>query len=125
MFFPCPACSQGKLKITLALELPPGSDDDELTLQTVECGNCGLSGIAVYRENRRGNLQSESWRHEGYLVGAADLSKLQEAMKRCPAPQARSCKCATHAEMGKSDWANPEQNGIEIKQRFEMRIVPK
>lgn len=121
MSFVCPACSQSQLKITGTLELPAHGDDDEVALQIVQCRGCGAAGVAVYRESRHGNLQSESWHHDGYFISPTALTKLRETIKLCPSPADRKCGCAAHTELGNVDWSNPAENGIAIRQRFEMR----
>ena len=80
MAFQCPSCGGPKLEITFSLELPPSGDDDEITLQTLKCAACDFRGVAVYRESRHGSLDSESWQHDGYPIGDAELEGLYEAL---------------------------------------------
>ena len=84
MSFLCPECSSRSLNIILSLELPPDSRSDEITLQTVECSQCGFSGIAVYEESRRGALDSESVDHYSYRVGVDDLRALKKDNQTMP-----------------------------------------
>jgi C4-type Zn-finger protein len=102
--FVCPACSrQGSLKIVRSIELPPDSRSDEITLQIVQCSDCGFAGIAVYEESRRGPLDSESFHHTGYHVSKSQLGDLRKAMRSCPQPGNARCQCRAHQTLGKTD----------------------
>jgi len=104
MPFQCPECSAPKsLEIALQIELPPDSRSDEITLQIVECSQCGFAGIAVYEESRRGSLNSESFDHTGYYVSAEDLKALRKTIKRCPKPKNWRCNCPAHRILGRTD----------------------
>jgi ribosomal protein L37E len=120
--FLCPRCGKASLEETFSLELPPNDTDDETSLQTVKCGNCGFSGIAVYRENRRGRLDSEKWDYSGYEVSEGSLKPLLEALSQCPAPGDRRCQCPTHLALGgKKSWNNPSECGLDVQKWFAMR----
>lgn len=125
MPFFCPDCSApGSLGIVRSLELPPDSRSDEITLQVVECSRCGFAGIAVYEESRRGALDSESFDHVGYRVGADDLKALREAVETCPAPDNWRCGCSVHRRLGRKD-ASGRWTGLDDLRRegtFAMRI---
>jgi C4-type Zn-finger protein len=43
----CPECSSASLNVTARLELPPDSRSDEITVQIVQCSQCGFSAAAV------------------------------------------------------------------------------
>jgi len=104
--FTCPDCSRpGSLRITLRIELPPDSRSDEITLQVVECSDCGFAGIAVYEESRRGSLGSETWNHTGYHLPKAELRDLRKMMKSCPDPTNPRCTCAAHQYLSPTDAA--------------------
>ena len=100
--FQCPDCSNPRsLRITSRLELPPDSRSDEISLQIIQCRNCGFAGLAIYEESRRGSLDSEIVNHIGYHVHAQDLEILKAMIKRCPEPgrkPARSSRCGAAAE---------------------------
>lgn len=124
MAFKCPNCSENTLSIERALELPPDAREDEITLQVLICARCGFEGLAVYGESRRGALDSEAWRHEGYRVSAEDLAKIRELVERCPAPRDQSCGCAAHEKLGSrrgDTWEGLPQNGVEVLGGFQMR----
>jgi ferredoxin len=123
MPFECPQCHAPTLKIDLALELPASDDDDEVQVQVVKCGACAFEALAVYRENRRGALDRESWRHDGYEAGGEALGSIRRAIESCPARSERSCGCASHVALAKYNWAAVAGNGIEVVREFEMRMV--
>ena len=104
MPFVCPECSRPKsLSIALRIELPPDSRSDEITLQVVECSQCGFAGIAVYEESRRGALGSESFHHIGYRVSTDGLNVLRKTIKGCPEPSSWRCKCSAHRALSRKD----------------------
>jgi hypothetical protein len=104
--FVCPDCSRrGSLKITLSIELPPDSRSDEITLQIVDCSDCGFEGIAVYEESRRGALDSESFSHTGYRLSKSELANLGKAIRSCPDRKNRRCRCPAHRRLSRTDAA--------------------
>ena len=122
--FRCPHCSACSLKITGHLEMPPDSDWDEITLQTVGCASCGQGALAVYKESRRGAQDSEIWRHTGYQVDVLDLQRITETISRCPSPQNSSCLCSAHLELGRTN-ASLQWDGISqiaVLESFQMDI---
>jgi hypothetical protein len=121
MPFQCPSCGGDSLEITFSLELPPNDLDDESALQTVKCGSCDFLGIAVYRESRRGGVDSESWSHSGYEVSGETLEPLLETLSRCPSPRDRRCQCPAHLALGTQAWINPAQHGLDVRKSFTMR----
>lgn len=125
MTFVCPDCEARALEIGDSLELPPDADDDEITLQTVVCAQCGLQAVAVYRESRRGALDSEAWRHEGYRVAEKDFRDIRASIRRCPAPRDNRCPCPTHTRLGLRSgtrWDGLRLSGIDVHGVFEMRL---
>jgi len=123
MPFECPGCKAGSLVITHSMELPPGADADETSVQLVHCPGCGLSGLAVYREDRRGALDRESWSHDGYQIDDTSLQWLKKSIRVCPSPSQRSCPCEGHSTLEKYDWAAVASSGISVVRRFDMRWV--
>lgn len=116
MSFICPACSGRRLRIASSLELPPDCWWDEITLQVLECPECGFRGAAVYEESRRGALDSEAWNHRGLRLAAAPLRTLIDDVAACPEPGNSDCRCTTHQKWGRTDaagqWAGlPESEG--------------
>ncbi len=106
MPFVCPECSRhGSLNIVLSIELPPDSRSDEITLQTVECSDCGFTGIAVYEESRRGALGSESFSHTGYRLSKSDFGDLGEAIRGCTDRRNQRCRCPAHRLLSRTDAA--------------------
>src|SRR5215470_18116869 len=122
MAFKCPACLGSSLKIGVGLELPPVYDD-EIQLQMVKCEGCGFRGIAVYRESRRGSLESNSFWHLGYEVSDEDMEFMLNGIQRCPAPTNRKCQCETHLAWGKQDWGAPRGRGLTVKREFRMELA--
>jgi hypothetical protein len=122
MPFICPACTGSTLAIREALELPPDSRSDEITLQVVRCSACGFAGLAVYEESRRGSFDSESVDHRGYRVSEADLHEILRAVQRCPRPRDSRCRCATHRKFGHSSAGGRWDGlrGIELRELFPM-----
>ena len=120
--FVCPACGKEELELILSLELPPGADDDELSLQTLRCRSCDLHGIAVYRENRRGALDSESWSHTGYAIDRDALEKLRTIILACPSPENRLCPCKAHSGLAKLNWSSRNRD-LQVLREFEMKLA--
>jgi len=85
------------------IELPPDSRSDEITLQVVGCLQCGMRGLAVYEESRRGSFGSECFDHTGYLAPAATVDAVLQAIQSCPDVHDRRCSCAAHWQLAKSD----------------------
>ena len=78
MDFICPKCKHSDLSIQKSLDLGSDDYDDEVTIQTIACSNCGFRGIATYRESRRGG--GESWQHFGFDVGLEVYNQVQLAI---------------------------------------------
>lgn len=120
----CPECQADALRVERAIELPSDAANDEITLQTVVCRQCGLQALAVYRESRRGALDSESWQHEGYRVRAADFKRVRQLIRRCPSPSNPRCGCAVHQQFGHQRdyrWDGLEHSGVEIQGVFDIQ----
>jgi hypothetical protein len=119
MVFRCPQCTKATLAIKSAIELPPDSRSDEITLQVVSCGVCGFLGIAVYQESRRGALDSESWEHNGYRVAKVAVAALARVIRSCPNRRDARCQCAAHRRLSATDCSGrwqfpPEMQGAEL-----------
>lgn len=104
------------MQIVSSLEVPPDRWWDEITLQVVECPDCGFRGAGVYEESRRGALDSEAWNHRGHRLAAAPLQALIDGIAACPAPRNSGCRCAAHHRWGRADakgqWRGlPESEG--------------
>src|SRR5688500_20158651 len=93
MSFICPDCSGRRLRIASSLELPPDRWWDEITLQVVECPDCGFRGAAVYEESRRGALDSEAWNHRGHRLAEVLMRTLIEDVAAVPGPRSSDCPC--------------------------------
>ena len=108
----CPKCGEGPLKIEAAMELPPDSRSDEITLQILRCMSCGFDGLGVYEESRRGAIGSESVDHRGYHVDSSLIKYLRSVLLRCPEPKNPRCTCSSHSALnkvdryGRWDWLN-------------------
>jgi hypothetical protein len=125
MSFACPACNRaGSLAILASIDLPPDSRSDEIALQVLECEGCGLRGLAIYEESRRGALDSETWDHTGYLVPEQLVDAVHQVVSLCPDPADPACPCPAHREFGAIDhmgrWQAPE--GISEAISFPMRL---
>ncbi len=119
----CPECQSQALTIERSLELPPDGDNDEITLQTVACAHCGFQALALYRESRRGALDSESWVHEGLRVSPEDFQAISDMIEGCPQPAERRCHCLTHQRLGRMSgyrWDGLRLIGVEILGYFAM-----
>lgn len=86
MGFVCPRCERATLEIVEAVELGPGPDDDERTIQTIRCSGCQLTGAAEYRESRRGSLDSDCYTHDGCVLDAAGEDALRLWFASSPRP---------------------------------------
>ena len=128
MAFKCPGCAVNVLEITQSIELMPDASNDELTLQTVQCGRCGFHGAAVYGESRHGALDSESSFHLGRELSDAAWEALLTEISGCLSPRNIRCTCPLHARLSGAAqyqfWNALRQDGAGLKQEFEMRYVP-
>jgi hypothetical protein len=98
--FVCPECGAAELGIVAALELDADSMSDEITVQAVACGACGLLAAAVYEESRRGSLDSDCWFHAGYRLPPEKAADLLALIRSCPRPSDAGCGCPAHAALG-------------------------
>ena len=98
--FLCPQCRECSLMISAHLEIPPDRDWDEITLQLVDCANCGLGALGVFHESRRGRLDSDTWSHTGYRLDPQDLQRVAMIIANCPRPHDINCLCSAHLELG-------------------------
>ncbi len=126
MPFHCPEClSLGSLEITQAIELPPDSRSDEITLQVVRCQACSFCGLAVYEESRRGRLDAEDFLHTGYRVSEAMVDRIGKLISQCPEPGNPRCQCPVHIELGRAHtngrWAGLHE--LAGEETFSMRIM--
>ena len=126
-FFLCPKCQAASLAIGDCIDLEPDSRSDDITLQLVGCGQCGLDAIAVYEESRRGSLDSEASSHTGYFVDRTTLTSVKKAIKTCPAPRDSGCQCEGHIILGARDtrgaWDGLRRLGIDSAQCFAMTLA--
>ena len=125
MPFQCPECSfPSSLRITSRIELPPDSRSDEISLQVIQCRNCGFAGLAIYEESRRGALDSEIIHHIGYHVHPEDLKTIKGMIHRCPNPKDPRCTCASHLELRKKNaygrWDG--LSGMRLGLSFDMKL---
>jgi hypothetical protein len=74
-----------------------------LTLQLVVCSRCDFHGAAVYKESRRGALDSEIWDHAGYHLDRLEWRRLRALINRCRSPGQASCTCESHRLLGRVD----------------------
>ena len=100
---------------------------DDITLQLVSCGQCGLEAIAIYEESRRGSLGSEASSHTGYFVDGATRVSIANAISACPSPRSGSCQCASHRALGARDsggrWDGPRRLGVDLTQSFPVTLA--
>jgi hypothetical protein len=108
-----------------SLELPVDSRSDEISIQILDCPNCGFKGLGVYEESGRGSIDSDSFHHRGYVVDSSVLESLREKMLRCCQPGIPRCDCSAHEYFHRVD-----ENGrwnflkvIEIKSTFQIQIT--
>lgn len=76
MMLRCPACCVPSLRIRVSSELGPDGDDDERSVQALECDRCGLQGLGIYRESRRGSGGCEHVSHVCYRIDAQTFDEL-------------------------------------------------
>lgn len=104
MPFACPECGDPRsMDITSSIELAPDRMWDEITLQLVACARCGFRAAAVYRESRRGSLDSEAVDHTGYRVPSETVDALAAQIAACPNPRNQGCGCPSHRSLGRVD----------------------
>lgn len=121
----CPECKSTHLEILRSLELPPDADNDETTLQTLRCGECGCQALGLYEESRHGRLDSAAWRHTGYLVSPEDFQAVSQAIESCPRPKDTRCQCAAHQGFGRHEggkWDGLRQSNVNILGVFRVRL---
>jgi hypothetical protein len=121
MPFTCPECSRPDyLMVTAMIELPPDEWSDEIEVEIVECSGCKFRGVAVDEESRRGALDSECTRHVVYRVTEEEFESLRDAIKRCPDPANRGCKCPHHRSVAQALAWGEELRGANWHHRFRM-----
>lgn len=113
----CPNCRKPTAEVTHSAEVGPDGDDDEVTVQLVKCGDCNFSGIAVYRENRRGRLDSEHWRHDGYRLAPNDMTQLQAALED-------NSVLENYGRQGANSCWSFEANGLQVIDRWPIELAP-
>jgi hypothetical protein len=94
MPFTCPDCKEKSLSIAASIELGSDANSDETSLQAVRCSGCGLVGVGIYEESRRG--ASESWHHWAHRMAPEDYDELHKRLSACPKPSSAKCRCAAH-----------------------------
>jgi hypothetical protein len=80
------------------VDLPPDDYDDEIALQLMQCCRCGRTGVAVYRETRRG--RDPIGTHTLHELGEIEWKGLAALVDQCPHPRRRTCACPTHRRLG-------------------------
>lgn len=127
MPFICPACAAPTLGISATLAVPGDDTWDEITLQVLACGRCGLRALAVYRESRRGALDSEAYWHDGYHVSPADVDRVAADLTLCPRSADEACACAVHRRLGAQRagrWVDVAGIGVTVESQFRLEAVP-
>lgn len=125
MPFHCPYCrTLGSLQIDLTIELPPDARSDEITLQVIDCSQCGFRGLAVYSESRRGASQIDTFEHSGFSVREADLQMIQDTIRSCPDPYNARCQCPAHRSLGQANGRGVWQGLKDVERlgSFTMRM---
>jgi len=92
----CPECEAAALRIKEALELGPDARSDEVSLQIVRCGACGLETVAVYEESRRGALDREQVNHTAYPATDDAMAEIARLIRSCTRPKDGACRCGAH-----------------------------
>jgi predicted RNA-binding Zn-ribbon protein involved in translation (DUF1610 family) len=125
MSFKCPKCLGASMKITSSIELPPDNRSDEITLQTLKCTKCGFTGLGIYEETRRDNLDKESIHHHGIYIDNLIYKSIKKSIRQCPKPKESDCHCKTHNTLnqvnkfGRWNWLEK----IPHKKTFEIQII--
>lgn len=86
--FACGACKAEAMEIKIAVDVEPDSDSDEARAQVLRCSACGRGALGIYEESRRGRLDSESWRHWGWIVDDDVITTATERLQAEPRPTA-------------------------------------
>ena len=124
MPFTCPDCqASGFLRVTDRLDFPPDRRADEISLQVVDCCDCGFSGIVAYQEPRHGTADEQSFEHTGYRVSPDELERVRGAIRQCPQPANWHCLCRAHRTYGTKN-ASGQWNGlsnIQVQSTFELQ----
>lgn len=126
MAFRCPQClTRDSLEIAWALELPPDSLSEEISLQVVTCGVCKFRGLAVYEESRRGDPEVDTWQHIGYWVSPDSVDSIIDAIHACPDPHNPHCRCEAHLSLARKDVRGVWHGLVEMERghTFLMRLA--
>jgi len=125
MGYLCPQCLKSdSLEIILSIELSPDSRSDEITLQILTCSSCGMYGVGVYEESRRGPLGEDHWEHCGYQVDRPYADAIAHLIKDCPNRFNRRCSCQAHAVLGKVDSSGRWQGLVQAEIMQTFGLVP-
>jgi hypothetical protein len=125
MAFQCPQCkTKDSLQISLAMDLPPDRQSQELSLQVVACRGCSFRALAVYEVARGDCPESESWKHIGYWVSPDAVESVSAAIRSCPESRNPYCTCAAHASLGGKDLRGRWSGLLELERghTFAMRL---
>lgn len=80
MAFHCPSCTgETTLVLVNSAEMPTDAVRTELTLQLLECRQCGFLAAAIYEDRTDGPI-----RHRGHALGEADWTAMRDAMLARP-----------------------------------------
>ena len=96
----CPDCKEPRLEVTHSLELGPDGDSDEVDIQALRCGHCGMTAVGSYEESRRGRLDHECWHHGCVRISQSTYDQLVGSLSTCPSPKSPSCTCNAHRFFG-------------------------
>jgi hypothetical protein len=91
--FRCPECGTRSLQLLASIELGPGRDDDERTVQSLRCERCGQRAVGIYTESRGAE---DSVHHNGHRLDAETFEELHGRLSRCPKPREPGCSCEAH-----------------------------
>ncbi len=97
----CPWCGDRALKIEKSLELGYDARNDEYSLQAVYCPVCGMGGVAIYEESRRG--AEDSWYHYCHHMKKEDYELFLKQLSQCPDPKNDKCNCSVHTHFNQKE----------------------
>lgn len=91
----CPACPRPGLEVGSDIELPADEESDEIALEILRCGDCGLIALGLAEESHRGS-SDDCWRHGGWTSDGAEVARVEGLIADCPQPSQRLCGCESH-----------------------------
>lgn len=120
--FFCPGCKKhDALMIKLSVEIPEHTVFDDVDIQSIRCNNCKKSGMGIYEESRRGNLQDETVNHYGYWLDTESQLNLDQLLESCQNDKEKEGSNLKLSKFYKDNFANSKIR-LDLSTQFNIEI---